>query len=181
MPEPSGIVDQALRTLRATRFYRQDLEVDDELVECWLDTARWCGSSKNSQPWRFAVVRDQAKLEALSSCGDYADHLPRSSVTVVLGMIDYPYPFSAAFDLGRVAQSMMTNAHADGVGSCIAVFEPEHVARVKELLGFPERGSCNVAIGFGYPEGSVPEFSVGGYGRRPLGDVVGYERFPESD
>ena len=179
-PRPtSEVVAQALSSLRSTRRYDRSRQVTDEMVRGWLDVARWCGSSKNSQPWRFAVVRRPDVLEALAECGDHADHLPRSSVTIVIGMLDYPHRFSAVFDLGRVAQSLMVNAHAAGVGSCVAVFEPEHVPRVRHLLGFPDRGECNLAIGFGYPSTTESEDrSIGGDGRRALDDLVGIDRFP---
>lgn len=178
--DEADIVHDALRSLRSTRRYDSSRVVTDEMVGTWLDVARWCGSSKNSQPWRFAVVRRPDLLAALAECGNHAYHLPRSSVTIVIGVLDYPHPFSAVFDLGRVAQSLMVSAHAAGVGSCIVVFEPEHVPRVRRLLDFPARGECNLAIGFGYPSTTEPQDrSIGGQGRRALGELVGYDRFPD--
>lgn len=145
-------VNESLRTLRATRRFA-DRRIPDPLVERWLESARWCGSSRNSQPWRFLVVRDPQLRRQLSTLGDDASHLASASLVVALASVPGPYPFSTTFDLGRVAQSLMLAAHADGVGSCIAVFEPaEKVSVARDLLEVPSELTLDLAIGFGYPQ-----------------------------
>lgn len=144
-------IKEGLRTLRATRRYRPG-GIADEMIEAWVDTARWCGSSKNSQPWRFVAVRDRLTLQALSVLGDHAGHLADCEVALAVAGISTAYPFSRSFDLGRVAQSLMLAAHADGVGSCIAVFEPRsNVVAAGTLLFVPPDLDVEFAIGFGYP------------------------------
>jgi len=148
-----------LRTLRATRTYSPE-PVPPAMVEGWLESARWCGSSRNSQPWRFVVVTDHETKDRLAGLGADASHLVAAPVVIVLASVPGPYPFSTIFDMGRVAQSLLLAAHADGVGSCIAVFEPEdNIARARELLGIPDTKAVDLAIGFGFP--------AGGSGGRP--------------
>ena len=136
-------VQSAIASLRSTRVYDGRIVVTEEQVESWLNVARWCGSSKNSQPWRFAVVRDGYIRQVLAECGDHAKHLADAPVVIVIAALAYPHEFSSILDLGRVAQSLMVSAHSEGVGSCIAVFEPEHDKVVRSVLHFPRhRGRC---------------------------------------
>lgn len=167
-----------LGSLRATRSYL-DEPVPSQLVERWLDVARWCGSSRNSQPWRFVVVRDRDALARLSALGEDAGHLGTADLAVALAAAPGPYPFSTVFDLGRVAQSLMLAAAADGVGSCIAVLEPESsIETAKRLLSVPSAWRLDLAIGFGYPDPTPvfqrPDRPAGG--RLDLDRLVAYEQ-----
>jgi nitroreductase len=160
--------------------------VSDELVDSWLETARWCGSSRNSQPWRFVVVRDAGTKRALAGLGDHAAHLAAAPVVVAVAAVEGPFPFSTAFDLGRVSHSLQLAAHADGVGSCIAVFEPaENIRRGRRILSVPDDLRLDVAIGFGRPappgrEGVEPAERVSRPGRVPLSALVSRERYDGS-
>jgi nitroreductase len=118
----------------------------------------------------------------MATFGDYATHLALCNVAIAIAMEDTAYDFSRVFDLGRVAQSLMLVAHDDGVGSCVAVFEPHaNVARANELLGVPERFSIDVAIGFGYRSSRQPErLGQVPVGRHPLSRIYFEEVFGRS-
>ena len=53
-----------LRPLRRTRQYREFTAepVDRAALDALADVARWSGSSRNNQPWRFIVITDEAVL-----------------------------------------------------------------------------------------------------------------------
>jgi len=171
-------VDQAVRSLRATRTYAPT-PIDDERVGRWVDAARWCGSSKNSQPWRFVAVRDRESLRRLSGMGDFARHLSTCQLALVLVAAPGPYPFSRAFDLGRVAQSLMLLAHEDGVGSCVAVLEPRaNLIAAGGLVRAPEGWSAELAIGFGHPVGENASSGPSPRGRLPTAELLFWETFP---
>lgn len=175
------VVVEELRGLRSCRTYL-DGPVAEASVQTWLDAARWCGSSRNSQPWRFVVVRDAAVREELAGLGDHTGHLAVAPVVIVLASIDGHFPFSRAFDLGRVAQSLMLAAAGEGVGSCIGVFEPpSNMDRARELLGIPAELHVDLAIGFGWPAprgpATVDAASPSPSGRLPLAALVSYERY----
>ncbi len=178
-------VDEAIRSLRATRRYGT-APIADDLVIRWVDAARWCGSSKNSQPWRFVAVRDRDVLRQLSTFGDFAGHLAHCELAVVVLSGPTPYPFSRAFDLGRVTQCLMLLAQDDGFGSCVAVFEPaDHVSAAGDLIRAPEGWSAELAIGFGVPgddraggAGLAPSSPPG---RLPTAELLHWARFPEGD
>ena len=48
-------VSQAIRARRSTRSFLPD-PVSRRDLEGILDTARWCGSFVNCQPWKFTVL-----------------------------------------------------------------------------------------------------------------------------
>lgn len=180
MPEgdPPVEVTSALRSLRAVRRY-DDRPVADDLVESWLESARWCGSSRNSQPWRFVVVRESATRRSLAGLGDDAGHLAAAAVVVAVAAVPGPYPFSTVFDLGRVVEVLQLAAHADGVGSCVAVFEPAaNIDRARRLLKVPDGMRLDLAVGFGWPTVPDREPAVDGVttGRLPLSALVSRER-----
>lgn len=174
-------VVKELRGLRSCRTYL-DEPVAEVSVQAWLDAARWCGSSRNSQPWRFVVVRDAGARQELAALGGHTSHLAGAPLVIVLASVDGPFPFSRALDLGRVAQSLMLAAAAEGVGSCIGVFEPpSNMDRARKLLGIPIEMHVDLAIGFGWPTTADPApvdaASPSPSGRLPLAQLVSYERY----
>ncbi len=175
----SDVFHETVRRLRAVRHYR-DASVPDSAVAEWLESARWCGSSKNSQPWRFIVIRSRRTLDALSKLGTHAGHLATANVAVAVVMMEGPYRFSTIFDLGRVVQNLMLAAHADGVGSCVAVFEPaQNIAHACSILGVPADARLDLAVAFGFAEERYAATNArpSPPGRLPLGRLVFVERY----
>jgi len=166
-------------SLRAIRHFA-DRPVPDDVTMRILEAGRWTGSSKNTQPWRFVVVRDRATRERLAGCGRYASHLKGAALAIAL-VIE---PGGRAdFDAGRCAQNLMLAAWAHDVGSCIASMHREDAA--KAILGVPPEYHLPLAISFGYPsaepettiEGQPREQVLAAIGRRPLRDLVHWERW----
>ena len=144
-----------------------------------MQAARWTGSAKNTQPWQFMVVRERQSLEQLATCGAYASHLNGAAA----GILVVTPAGQAAFDAGRVTQSMMLAAWIDGVGSCIASLQDE--GKVRSLLGIPPDFQAHTAISFGYPQPDAPQMIEGkpikdvlaSLGRRPLSELVHWEKW----
>jgi nitroreductase len=156
---------QAIRTKRAVREFRPE-PVSDEIVKLILDAGRHAQSSKNTQPWIFVVVRDRARLQALSTCGKYADHLAGAAFGVVLTCNQL-----WDFDIGQAAAYMQLAAWDWGVGSCLVYFHDQD--KVHGLLKIPAEKSCDMGISFGYPLN--PAAAPKAEGRRPLNDVIRWE------
>ena len=72
-----------IRTMRSVREF-DSRPVPDEIITRILEAGRWSGSSKNTQPWQFIVVKDRETLNQLSQCGDYAEHLRRANFGIVI-------------------------------------------------------------------------------------------------
>ena len=64
-----------IRTKRDSRQY-QDRPVPDEVLHRILQAGRMAGSSKNTQPWAFVVLRDPERKAELAACGQFAQHVP---------------------------------------------------------------------------------------------------------
>jgi len=54
-----------LRKVRQARQFGPDT-VPQEAVNQLLETARWTGSSRNTQPWHFIVITDKEQLRQIS-------------------------------------------------------------------------------------------------------------------
>ena len=162
----------AIRKRRAVRQFT-DQPVADEVIRAILEAGGRSQSSKNTQPWRFVVVREKATLTALAALGDYAGHLAGAAFAVVL--VGSKESTWNSFDLGQAAAYLQLAAHELGVGSCIAAIYRADEA--KTLLGIPSERSVFCAISFGYPSPQDKPTRLGG--RRSLNDVVSWERWLE--
>jgi nitroreductase len=133
-----------------------------------LQAGRMTGSSKNSEPNRFVVVRERDRVTAIGALGAHARWLARAAVIVVIVQTQ-----RHEYDAGRCAQNMMLAAWADGIGSC-----PAHVpeGELGTLLGIPAGLHVNRVIGFGYvdPERAGPPASVARR-RLPLEELTHWE------
>ena len=154
----------------------QDRPIPDEALHRMLQAGRMSGSSKNTQPWTFIVIRERATLEALSKCGDFAQHLLGAALAIAV--VFDPQFYRGEFDTGRSAQNMMLAAWADGIGSCIASMHREDEAR--NVLGVPHTLRLQHVISFGYPvyetNGSIKRSSPL-RGRKPLTEIVRHEKW----
>ncbi len=172
-------VFQAIKTLRAVRQYI-DQPIPDETLTRILEAGRWAGSAKNTQPWRFIVVKQRDTLNRLAGCGNYASHLCEAPFAIVV--VTEP-PARGDLDSGRAIQNMMLAAWGDGVGSCIASMH--RAADAKRLLGIPDGFALQQVIAFGYPQpGVVPTINgqplkavLKSTGRKLLADLVYYEKW----
>jgi nitroreductase len=169
---------QAIDTTRAIRKF-DGRPLEPEHLHRILDAGRRSGSSKNTQQWDFIVCTDRQHLAELAQVGDYAAHLAGAAAAIALITPD-PHtaeaPYSLMWDLGRAAQNMTLAAWELGIGSVPATVYRQDL--IKELLGLPEGRWCEFLLSFGYPEN--PEsltWAKRAGGRKPLADVVHYERW----
>lgn len=169
-------VAEAIRGKRAIRQFT-DQPLPKEAMRAILDAGRRAQSSKNSQRWQFIAVRSKETLGKLAQCGDFASHLAGAALGVVLLT-----PGSEAgsaewmmFDLGQAAAYMQLAAWELGIGSCIAtIYQPD---QARAILGVPAVYSCDVALSFGYPLAGELQRPAHAGGRKPLDEVVRWERW----
>ena len=163
---------QAYRAIVDKRDQRAFLPtpIPEDALRRVLQAGRMTGSSKNSEPNRFVVVRDRAKLAAIGGLGAHARWLERAAVVIVFVQTQ-----RHEYDAGRCAQNMMVAAWADGIGSC-----PAHVpeAELAKLLGIPGDLNVNRVIGFGYidPAKTAPPRSVARR-RLPIEELTHWEEW----
>jgi nitroreductase len=170
---------ELIKSLRSVRLFSEREVANDVLLDI-LDAGRWTGSAKNSQPWDFIVVKNRQSLAALGKCGRYAGHLEFAPLAIALVM--HGDDASNLMDEGRLMQNLMLAAWAHGVGSCIAsIYPADNEKHARELLGIPRERHLRTMLSIGYPAGPqalrLPENAPIPRGRRPLSDLVNWERF----
>lgn len=162
---------QRILKLRATRSF-EDRPLSDEDLDAILEAARWTGSSKNNQNWRFVVIRDPKQKARFAEAGDFTT--PVKKAPCVIALVDLSTGYE--FDVGRAAQNIMLAADAIGVASCPVTLHRSEMAA--EVLGVPDGASVRYAVTLGYPAPEPParkRFGIGG--RKARDEVVSYETF----
>ena len=163
-----------LRSLTAQASVRSfsDRPVAPELVEQIVEVARWTGSARNRQPWRFVAVSDRPTLEELGRCGAYAQHLASAPCALVLLSADNGFQ-DTEFDLGKVTQTVILAATALGLGSCLATLYPDpNVAAAARLLNLDSGWLPRHAISLGYPGATVTGTRALPSGRLPTQSLL---------
>jgi nitroreductase len=162
---------QAIETILSKRDSRsyKDTEISEETLREILQAGRMSGSSKNTQPWAFVVLRAAERKAELAACGQFAQHVPNAPLVIAVVLASN----GGDFDAGRAAQNMMLAAWANGVTSCpVAMHDLECAARALDL---PEGHRVAMIISFGYPESE--ESRHRGVPRTPLDELVHNERW----
>ncbi|HYM83758.1 MAG TPA: nitroreductase family protein [Candidatus Dormibacteraeota bacterium] len=175
-PQSARALLRTMRRVRSVRSFRPDPVPDDVLTEV-LEVARWTGSGSNRQPWTFLVVRQRATLGAIAAASPNVRHVAGAAAAIVIVM-DGAMPEIETFDEGRVAERILVAATALGLASAIGWITPAGAPAVAALLGIPEGHRARTLVSLGYPteEGARPK-SAPGTARRPLAEMVRFERF----
>lgn len=119
------------------------LEIPSEVVDRIIDAGRISGSSKNTQPWTFIVIRGST-LNDLATVVTRPTNFETARLAIAIVLEEQATPF----DGGRVAQNMMLAAWNDGVGSCPnSVKDVDGFRRLLSLQG----GTPITILTFGYP------------------------------
>ena len=134
----------------------------EDVVRC-LEAARMAPSACNSQPWKFVVVDDRARLAELS---DAAIGLGMNKFTVqvpvLVAVVQEPMNMSAKagslaknkdysmMDLGMAVENFCLQAAELGLGTCIMGWFDEK--RVKKVLGVPRTRRVQLLIAVGHPD-----------------------------
>ena len=174
-----GLMIEQLRTVRQIRQYAPD-PVSDDVVAQLLQVARWTGSSKNGQPWHFIVVRDPETLRRISRLRPNINWLVGAPLAIAIVLDDEGT--SGAYDEGRVTERLLIGAHALGLGGGTAWFgDDAQQAEAKRILGIPAERTARSMVAIGQPisiKDPRPNPRTGG--RKPLSELVSYERWGKS-
>ena len=163
---------EAIKTRRSIRRYKTT-PVDDKTLELVLEAARWAPSWKNTQCWRFIVIRDDNVKNEIADClikSKRDDKLVDNASTMAVRQA--PILIVACAELGKsglntgvfatdkgdwymfdtalAMQNLALEAHALGLGTVhVGLFDAKKVAAI---LNVPE-GFCVVSMTpLGYPD-----------------------------
>jgi nitroreductase len=172
-----------LRPLRRTRQVREfdPAPLDPSVLDALVDVARWTGSSKNSQPWRFITITDIATLRAVHTVG-----LPQTrglatapaAIAIVLPA-DPDRAVRDAYDDGRVAERILVAAAMLDIGAGISWIRSDVRPAIATLLGLPADRMVRTVVQLGMPTAAARQpKSAPGTARLPREVVAFSERWP---
>ena len=154
--------ERLILTRQSDRRYMPDPVSREDVLKC-LEAARMSPSACNSQPWKFIVVDDKAKLAEMADAAEglgmnkftrdvpvmVAVVLEKMNATARLGSLLKHKDYSM-LDLGMAVEHFCLQAADLGLGTCImGWFDEKRIAR---LLGVPRGKRIPLIISLGYPE-----------------------------
>lgn len=159
---------------RQTREFTAD-PVSDADIHALLETMRWTGSSSNSQPWQFVVVRDPATIAELANATTYTGWIARAPLVLIV-LTAGSDRYAHTYDLGRVDERILLASQALGLGAGIITFGTEQAQRLAhETLQVPEDWSIYSAVAVGHPAEQAKPAKLGG--RKALSELIHRDRF----
>src|SRR2546423_2675367 len=105
---------EPIRRVSQIRQYSSE-PVPDDIVDQLLELGRWTGSAKNSQPWRFIVVRDKDRLKKLGGLRPPIGWLASAPLGIAI-VLDGAEGMFGAYDEGRLTERLLTGATMLGYG-----------------------------------------------------------------
>ena len=159
-----------------------DEPIDEADLDLLADVARWSGSSANTQPWRFIVIREAATLRAIAAAGMPQTRSLRTATAAIAIALpeEKGQAVSHAYDEGRAAERILVGATMLGLGAGIAWILAAVRETVGELLHVPAEWRVRTVVALGRPtEAARRPKSSPGQARLPRDEVVFDERLPE--
>jgi len=167
-------VMEAIRRRRSVRSYRKD-PVPDEKLKKILEAARLAPSARNSQNWKFVVVRDAARRKELAKAAADQYFVGEAPVVIAAVALQPEYVMRCevpayAVDLAIAVDHMTLVAVKEGLGTCwIGAFYQDEV---KRILNIPREYKVVALLPLGFPADTPGEKY-----RKPLNEIVCYEVF----
>lgn len=164
----------AIQARHSVRRYRGD-PVPEELLARVLEAARMAPTACNRQPFRIVVVRVPGREAELARIYDRPWFV---EAPLLIGMVAVPAEawrradgkLYADVDAAIAMDHLVLAAAGLGLGTCwVAAFD---AAAARESLGLPDDVEPLAFTPLGYPEASA-----GAKSRRPLAELVRYERW----
>jgi nitroreductase len=182
MTDTSTALDVVRPLLRVRQIRDFTAEpVSDAELEAITEVARWSGSSRNQQPWRFIVIRDEPALRKIHEMGlPQTRSLGTATAAIAIALPSDPKrAVGHAYDDGRAAERMLIAASFLGLGAAIAWILPALRERIGEMLGLPDGWMVRTIVAVGHPSAAAKRpKSAPGTARRARSEAVFEERWP---
>jgi len=162
-----------------------DRPVEKDKIERITEAGRLSPSACNGQPWHFIVVDEPALRNEVAAATEsvvlkmngFVREAPvlivvvreKSNLTSRAGDLIKQKNYSI-IDIGIATGSMVYQATAEGLGTCIIGWVDDR--RIRNALGIPSSRKVELIITVGYTENPLREKS-----RKPPGDVISYNSY----
>jgi nitroreductase len=148
--------EQFLKVIKSRRVIRvmTDKQVDREVLEKILETARWAPAAGNQRTNRFVVVQDPVTLRLIRKFSPGMFQKPQAVILICLDWnVVNANKFSETdtapyMDVGATMQTIMLAAHGIGLGSGPVTSFSKEALRV--ILNLPDNLSPEMLICIGY-------------------------------
>jgi nitroreductase len=147
-----GDILKIIKQRRSIRKYRQK-PLDDKLIMRIIEAGRWAPSGLNNQPWKFMLIKDKTKKEALSRFTEYS-RIIKGAACIICVFLDKRSVYSRDKDLmalGAAVENMLLEAYSLGLGAC---WLGEIINRKKQVHRYLQ-SSCDwelmAVVSLGYP------------------------------
>jgi len=153
---------------RSVREFR-DKTVDKRIISDILEAGRWAPSGLNNQPWRFLIIRNKVKKDALSRFTKYGRIIQSAPVAIAVCM-DMADSYNRDKDLmaiGACIQNMLLVASAFGLGSCWLGEILNRRQEAEDFIKLDSNLELAAVIALGYPKEKISKGR-----RKPLKSLV---------
>jgi len=173
-----------IKSRQSERKYT-DRPVERDKIERITEAGRLAPSACNGQPWHFIVVDEPSVRQEVAAATEseilrmnlFARQAPvlivvvreKSNLTSRAGDLIKQKDYSV-IDTGIAAASMIYQAAAEGLGTCILGWFDQK--RIKKVLGIPSSKKVELVISVGYTDNRLREKM-----RKPPQEVITYNRF----
>jgi nitroreductase len=162
-----------------------DRPVEREKIERITEAGRLSPSACNGQPWHFVVVDEPALRDEVAAATESVvlrmnSFVRESPVLIVVVREKSNFNSRAGdlikqkdyslIDIGIATASMVYQATAEGLGTCIIGWVDDK--RIRKALNIPSSKKVELVITVGYTESRLREKS-----RKPPGNVITYNRY----
>lgn len=165
-------VSEAIRSRYSVRNY-QDKPVEEEKLRKLLEAARLAPSASNRQEWRFVVVRDKKKRQALMKAAKNQEFVGQAPVVIACCAVTDNHVMSCGqkcypIDVAIAMEHICLQAVEEGLGTCwVGAFYED---MVKKELQIPDEVRVVELLALGYPVDQAPVKN-----RLPFDEIVKYE------
>ena len=168
------MVLEAIKKRRSVRSY-QDKEIPEEILKQILEAGRLAPSAKNTQSWKFIVVKDKNLRKKLVPACKNQEFVGEAPVVIAGCGTNPDYKmsngeFAYPIDLAIALDHMSLEAASLGLGTCwIGAFYQD---QVKNILRVPEDVRIVNLLTLGYPKKLGTKT-----GRKLLSEIVCYDKY----
>lgn len=145
---------EAIRTRRSIRKY-EDKPISEEMIRKMLKAAMMAPSAGNAQPWRFIVINERERLDAMKGIHPHLSMVTQAQLGILIcGDLSLEkFPGYWVQDCSAAMQNMLLAIHGMGLGAVWTGIYPmqDRIDAVKTMFALPE---SVIPLGFvpmGYP------------------------------
>ena len=146
---------ELIKSRRSIRSY-QEREIPDDILHRILAAAMTAPSAGNQQPWHFVIVRDRAKMEAVTRVQPYCKMITKAPLAVLVcgDPVGKKWPQYWVQDCSAAVQNLLLAARAEGVGTVWTGIYPlqERIEGCREIFSVPDHIIPFAIIPMGWPK-----------------------------